>query len=125
MGRRRLAKWFKAANQRRCDLISKKYDKGLLSEEQLEFEDLQKRCFEEVRRVHPLPTEFAMKQLKELERRIRIKEPCDESDGNPIHQENGQWYFWDETWSDRVGPYETEEKVREALKRYCKEYLGQ
>lgn len=42
---------------------------------------------------------------------------------NPIHQENGRWYFWDETWSDRCGPYDTEEKCREELERYCNEAL--
>lgn len=43
---------------------------------------------------------------------------------DPIHEEDGKWYFWDETWADRYGPYDTEEIARETLKRYCIEYLG-
>lgn len=29
------------------------------------------------------------------------------------------WYFWDETWADRNGPYYTEEAARKALAAYC------
>ncbi len=39
---------------------------------------------------------------------------------NPIHEENGEWYFCDETWADRYGPYDSEEITREALTSYCK-----
>lgn len=38
---------------------------------------------------------------------------------DPIHEENGKWYFWDETQADRVGPFSTEEQARTALKEYC------
>lgn len=38
---------------------------------------------------------------------------------NPIHKDlDGKWYFWDETWADRYGPYNTEEEANEALERY-------
>ena len=40
--------------------------------------------------------------------------------GEPVHQENGKWYFWNETWSDRSGPFETEAKAREGLSGYCR-----
>ena len=30
------------------------------------------------------------------------------------------WYFYDETWADVVGPYETEEYARFELSRYVK-----
>jgi len=39
----------------------------------------------------------------------------------PVHQEKGKWYFWDEVWSDRLGPYATEQEARQALAEYCKE----
>lgn len=42
---------------------------------------------------------------------------------SPIHEENGKWYFWDEVWVDRYGPYDTEEECKEALDRYCREVL--
>ncbi len=45
-------------------------------------------------------------------------------DANPIHEEDGKWYFWIETWHDRYGPYETKEEAEANLRRYCKEVLG-
>jgi len=42
---------------------------------------------------------------------------------DPVHQDaDGSWYFYDETWSDTVGPYPTEKYARERLKDYG-EYL--
>lgn len=29
------------------------------------------------------------------------------------------WYFWDETWADRVGPYETYEIAKQRLIDYA------
>jgi len=37
---------------------------------------------------------------------------------NPIHEENGKWFFWDETWADRLGPYDSEKTARKKLKEY-------
>ena len=42
---------------------------------------------------------------------------------NPIHQEDGKWYFWEETWADRQGPFDTLQECKDVLKRYCIEYL--
>jgi len=39
------------------------------------------------------------------------------------NQETG-WYFWDETWSDRNGPYETEKEALKQLKIYVRDVLG-
>ena len=36
-----------------------------------------------------------------------------------VHQENGKWYFWDESDADREGPYNTEAEAREAFRKYC------
>ena len=41
----------------------------------------------------------------------------------PVHKEDGKWYFFDETWSDRFGPYLSEEEANKKLKEYC-EYLN-
>jgi hypothetical protein len=38
-------------------------------------------------------------------------------------EENGLWFFWNEVWADRPGPYETEEDARAALKEYCETHL--
>ena len=43
---------------------------------------------------------------------------------DPIHEENGLWYFWDETWSDRNGPYPTRRHAEADLIGYCLNYLG-
>jgi len=45
---------------------------------------------------------------------------------NPIHkdEQDGKWYFFDECWAEREGPYETEEDCREALNKYCKDVLN-
>lgn len=42
---------------------------------------------------------------------------------DPVHREGTKWWFWDETWADRLGPYESEGIAREALDQYVKEYL--
>jgi hypothetical protein len=35
------------------------------------------------------------------------------------------WYFWDETWADRHGPFEAEGEARRQLKVYCRIELMQ
>ena len=42
--------------------------------------------------------------------------------GDPVFQENGQWWFWDETWTNKHGPYQNEDHSRGMLCIYC-EYL--
>ena len=44
---------------------------------------------------------------------------------DPVFSEGpGMWYFWDETWAWRHGPYATEELARSKLKKYAIEELG-
>jgi len=38
---------------------------------------------------------------------------------DPIHEEDEKWYFWNEVWADRHGPFDTEVEAREALHVYC------
>lgn len=40
-----------------------------------------------------------------------------------VHYFNGGWWFWDETWSHRLGPFSTENDAGRALYMYCK-YLN-
>jgi len=41
---------------------------------------------------------------------------------DPVHKTGaGEWYFYDETWSAVIGPFDTEEKAREALNKHCAE----
>ncbi len=37
---------------------------------------------------------------------------------SPIHEEGGEWYFYDETGADRYGPYPTEQTARHKLALY-------
>jgi hypothetical protein len=45
---------------------------------------------------------------------------------DPVHHDptDDKWYFWDETWSDRHGPYVTEALARAYLERYIVMELG-
>jgi hypothetical protein len=48
-----------------------------------------------------------------------------EHDSNPVRQdENGKWWFSNETWSDEYGPYDTKELCAKALYTYCIYELG-
>lgn len=40
---------------------------------------------------------------------------------DPIHQWQGKWWFYDETWANQVGPFDTEEAARHACDKYCEE----
>lgn len=41
-----------------------------------------------------------------------------------VHEHVGLWWFYDETWSERIGPYVSECQARRAVDRYCVEALG-
>lgn len=46
------------------------------------------------------------------------------SDPVECDQSTGLWYFWDETWSERCGPYSSEQEARDRFKSYCEDELG-
>lgn len=39
--------------------------------------------------------------------------------------ENGAWWYWDEVWSNKHGPFETEEEAKADLKRYVEWLNGE
>lgn len=41
-----------------------------------------------------------------------------------IFEENEEWFFWNETWSDKYGPYASKIKAEEELSWYMLETLG-
>ena len=41
-----------------------------------------------------------------------------------IHEKEDGWYFYDETWSNEYGPYDTKEETKIALDEYCLIYLS-
>lgn len=43
---------------------------------------------------------------------------------NPICYLGGKWWFWDETWTETIGPYSSEALAGEALTTYCLDHLG-
>jgi hypothetical protein len=38
---------------------------------------------------------------------------------DPVQLYNGQWHFWDETWSCAYGPFDSEAQARFNLDWYC------
>lgn len=42
---------------------------------------------------------------------------------DPVFEDNGQWFFWDETWTQFLGPFQSESNARDAAKEYG-EYLS-
>ena len=40
--------------------------------------------------------------------------------GDPVCEDDGYWYFWDETWTEQFGPFSSESEARECLAAYCK-----
>lgn len=42
---------------------------------------------------------------------------------NPLHEDDKGWWFWDETWCDRYGPFSTKRAAIIAMEEYC-HYLG-
>lgn len=43
---------------------------------------------------------------------------------DPVHEKDGKWFFWTETWGEEIGPYDTERQARDALEVYCRNFLG-
>lgn len=38
---------------------------------------------------------------------------------DPVHYDFDAWFFWDESWAHRHGPFESEQRAREELKKYA------
>lgn len=47
---------------------------------------------------------------------------CIPVDGRAVHRHSdGSWWFWDETWCDEIGPYQTEMEAEAAVRIYAEE----
>lgn len=46
------------------------------------------------------------------------------SEEDPIHEEKGQWWFWDEVWCDKLGPYSTRVAAQQACEEYARNFLN-
>ena len=38
---------------------------------------------------------------------------------DPVFESNDEWWFYDETFADAIGPFETEQEARSALGKYA------
>ena len=38
-----------------------------------------------------------------------------------VFEREGSWYFWDETWANRIWPFDTEKEARINFTKFCKE----
>jgi len=70
----------------------------------------------------------------EIMAKVRAKHNAKAADGvatfvpaEPVHlDEDGSWYFWNETWSDKHGPYDSKETAITEMHKYSREMgLGQ
>lgn len=59
-------------------------------------------------------------RIEEWERDLHREEMETPMNSDPIHQEGDNWYFWEETWADRSGPFKTKQEATKALQDYCK-----
>lgn len=39
---------------------------------------------------------------------------------DPVHEDDAGWWYWDETWSERGGPYPSKEAAEEFMRRYAR-----
>jgi len=69
--------WSEAKNQRRCDLIDRKYAGGLTPPEAIELTQLQEQMLRHRQRVAPLPLEDARRLHQELLTRASSQPPAD------------------------------------------------
>jgi hypothetical protein len=37
----------------------------------------------------------------------------------PIHEEDSKWYFWNETFTKKIGPFHSKEEAEKNLVKYC------
>jgi len=44
-----------------------------------------------------------------------------EKTADPVSKYKGMWYFWDETWSQTFGPFDTHQEAREGCRQYAEE----
>tara|TARA_R100001594_G_C3917262_1_gene234845 strand:- start:64 stop:243 length:180 start_codon:yes stop_codon:yes gene_type:complete len=41
-----------------------------------------------------------------------------------VREENGKWYFWDETGMYKYGPFDSEAEANKELRKYAEAYLN-
>ena len=69
-----------------------------------------------------LIVEVAKIQYEEVKKEYKMDEQ-EKIKRDPVHQHDEHWWFWDETWANRVGPYPSYKESEMALSRYAMSYL--
>ena len=45
---------------------------------------------------------------------------------NPVQQDvDGKWYWWDETWSEKTGPYDSYDQAESDCSDYCESLFSE
>jgi len=52
------------------------------------------------------------------------KHIAEDLSADPVHFEEGKWWFYDETWTNAHGPYRSKTLAQKALLEYCESCLG-
>lgn len=47
-----------------------------------------------------------------------MREDFPPESGDPIEFDQGKWWFWDECWADRYGPFDSHDAAERELRRY-------
>lgn len=69
---------------------------------------------EEIQKIGKRLTEIEVLERPWTELNAKAEE------ANPVMQYESGWYFWDETWGNVFGPFETEEDATRASMQYVK-----
>lgn len=54
---------------------------------------------------------------------LEEEHPTIEDRYDPVRKLGEFWYFYDETWANEYGPYDTEEEARKDFAVYCENML--
>jgi hypothetical protein len=66
----------------------------------------------------------AQRQIAIDQEREPVEHPSQSRD--PVHVDaDGKWYFWEETWADKQGPFATEDEARTACTAYTRVLTGE
>lgn len=66
----------------------------------------------------------AWREHQQQERGVE-PEPFPAWHNSPIYQDdNHEWWFWDETWANKHGPFESHDAATAALSEYVRTELG-
>ncbi|MEK7654002.1 MAG: hypothetical protein AAB345_01820 [Patescibacteria group bacterium] len=60
------------------------------------------------------PSDYVFRYPGDIELTLKLL-----GDRNPVHERSGLWYFWDETWKQECGPFNTYSEAGRACAHRC------